>query len=85
MSGDRLMDKKRFGDVRRELWIRRRLVPDLLDELAGLFQISVIGDGDPELVDDPVAAHVFQRTELTGGQRVDRPTVMPQNDQVRTE
>jgi hypothetical protein len=85
MSGDRLTDKKRFGDGGRSLWIRRRLLPDLLDELAGLFQFSVTGDADLEPVGDPVAAHVFQRPKLAGGQRVDRPTVMPQNDRAQTE
>jgi hypothetical protein len=36
----------------------------------GLFRVSVIGDADLELVDDPVAAHAFQRPKLTGGLRV---------------
>src|SRR3546814_9758182 len=71
--------------MRCELGILGQLLPDLLDQLAGLFQVGVVGDADGQLVDDPVAAHVLYCAQFAEGHRVQRPAMMPELHRAQTE
>src|SRR6516164_8306435 len=50
-------------DQRGEFGVLGEIQSDLLDQLRGEGQVAVIGDADRDLVDDPIAAHVFDRAQ----------------------
>jgi predicted phage terminase large subunit-like protein len=74
-----------LDDQRRKFRVLLQLQPDLLDQLPRLFEVAVIGDADRDLVDDPVAAHVFDRAQQVERHGEDRAAVMPQPDRADTE
>ena len=76
---------QRLEDQRREFRVLGQVQPDLLDQLAGAFEVAVIGDADRQLVDDPVAALVLDGAQETERHGVDRATVVPQLDRANAE
>ena len=64
--------------VRGDLGIGRELLADLLDELAHLVEVGVVGDADRHLVDDPVTRLVLHGAELAERHGRQRAAMMAQ-------
>ena len=67
------------------LGIVLQLLADLLDELAHLLEVGVVGHADRDLVDHPVAAHVLHRAELAERHGGDGSAMVPQLDRAQRE
>src|SRR5439155_11485448 len=69
----------------RKFFVLLQIQADLFDQLAGTFNIAVIGDADHHLVDDPVAALVLDGTQEAERHGVDRAAMVPQLDRANAE
>src|SRR5215472_15113793 len=76
---------ERLEDQRPEFGVLLQIEPDLLDQLLGKVDVTVIRDADRDLVDYPVAAHVLDRTQQDERHGEDRAAVMPQPDRTNAE
>ena len=69
----------------RQLGVGRELLADLLDDLLQQVEVGVVGDGELQLVDHPVAAHVLHRTERAERHGVEIAAVVAQLDRAQGE
>src|SRR5690606_24448992 len=69
---------QRLDRIGREFRVFRQFQTDLFDQLAGKFNIRVVGDPDCHLFDHPIAAHVLNSAKLAERYGEDRTASMTQ-------